>query len=221
MSEKPILFSGPMFRAIIAGRKTQTRRICKDQQSTNPFKFSESIAASHCPYGQPGDRLWVRETWQLNGNQREDVVYRATANLHSEIPWKPSIFMPRWASRLTLEITRVRVERVQDISEKDAKAEGTTLNPDYVKQKLYGDQDGGWTFEYRKLWDSINAKRGFGWFKNPWVWVIEFTVQHPVRNQSPVPTSEQCLACATPSGTPGTSPSAPPAPSDTLSSAPH
>jgi hypothetical protein len=131
-----------------------------------------------CPYGQPGDRLWVRETFRyrdLSEPPGPEFIYRATAvPLFGEV-WKPAIHMPRTASRLTLEILKVRVERAQDISEADAKAEGVEETPCWKHShepktafcRCY--RDG-----YRQLWDSINAKRGFGWDANPWVWVIEF-----------------------------------------------
>jgi hypothetical protein len=133
-----------------------------------------------CPYGKPGDRLWVRETFgyiTLAENEaftmrRPDgcpvrVYYKAEAireGWTDMVPWTPSIFMPRWASRIMLEIISVRVERLQDISEADAFAEGISG----------GDWLGDPVGEYKKLWNSINEKRGFGWDKNPWVWVIEF-----------------------------------------------
>ena len=127
-----------------------------------------------CPYGVPGDRLWVRETFYSNGMCKNTMSchYRATYNglfTPDTVPWKwtPSIFMPRWASRITLEITGVRVERVQDISEEDARAEGI---PDEYRagHRIY------YRPRFKTLWDSINAKRGFGWDSNPWVWVVEF-----------------------------------------------
>lgn len=139
-----------------------------------------------CPYGAPGDRLWVRETWRPCAvPQCSDtaicVEYRdsdycklghlATLNRSG---WRPSIFMPRWASRITLEITDVRVERVQDISEADAQAEGWD----------FSNLDFGQSYDpvsmhlarqwYSALWDSINAKRGYGWASNPWVWALTF-----------------------------------------------
>ena len=202
MKERPILFSGPMVQAILDGRKTMTRRVCKYQPSVSVRKagsmwgikggdalwhFGHKIVS--CPYGQPGDRLWVRETWMPFTEQGCPVgatIYRATDHPEpdgdSPLRWKPSIFMPRWASRITLEITAVRVERVQDISEKDAKAEGCggyvggegpmsesvlAIEPGYNHPNFF--RDG---FAY--LWDSLNAKRGYGWDANPWVWVISF-----------------------------------------------
>jgi len=130
--ERPILFSGPMIRAILAGRKTQTRRVAKltgagrvkEAGSHRNWHLADPDAVKACPYGTPGDRLWVRETFCDTGCQR--AVYRADTaveNWKYRI-WRPSIYMPRWASRITLEITDVRLERLQDISEADAAAEG-------------------------------------------------------------------------------------------------
>ncbi len=180
MSEHPILFSAAMVKAILEGRKTQTRRVIKPQPIHN-IKHREYIAVidgskKQCPYGQPGDRLWVRETWQLS--EEAGMYYPETGRLpdtlceyaadYSEVerkdggPWKPSIFMPRWASRITLEVVKVRVERLQDMSYEDAVAEG--IDHIYPQGRL----------QFRMLWDSINAKRGYGWDVNPWVWVVEF-----------------------------------------------
>lgn len=140
-----------------------------------------------CPHGAVGDRLWVKETFGVV-NSLDDVkpselprdipiIYRASS-VHPNDPstlWRPSIFMPRWASRLTLEITNVRVERVQEISEEDAKAEGVEA----VACTPVGRGPGatGWMLcrpAYQTLWDSLNKARGYGWDANPWVWVIEF-----------------------------------------------
>lgn len=204
MKERPILFSGPMVRAILEGRKTQTRRVVK-RQYVNVDKldsYTEEMQLRHCPYGVPGDRLWVRETylyddcrydrgpmpktapagWQdafyyrADGECCQQIPECACCELDGKTPWRPSIFMPRWASRITLEITDVRVQRLQDISEDDAQAEGAEHG------NLAGvdvDIDGAvWNGAYRRgfhrLWDHINAKRGFGWDKNPWVWALTF-----------------------------------------------
>ena len=188
---KPILFSGEMVRAILDGRKTQTRRVIKPQPSAgvrrSVFVLS-GLEDGHgrelrCPYGRPGDTLWVRETWASHkymddtkpseftaGAQMLPVWYRADGVQSDERgKWRPSIFMPRWASRITLRVVDVRVEQVQDISEEDAVAEGVTKNlPD------------GWICAeshrmiFKRLWNSINGTRGYAWYTNPWVWVVEF-----------------------------------------------
>ena len=216
MKEKPILFSAPMVRAILAGTKTQTRRVVK-YAITGPnqphgifdwhnakgewlaahggaFDFEKTNAALLCPYGQPGDRLWVRETWRYTASTLEEsraiteditsgiaVDWRATyidrcmkelgfsreeAEMADDFEtWRPSIHMPRWASRILLEVVSVRVERLNDISEADANAEGCN--------EPARDQD--WTQcrrWYRALWDQINGTGS--WEANPWVWVISF-----------------------------------------------
>jgi hypothetical protein len=190
--ERPILFSGPMVRAILDGKKTQTRRIIKAApadagcakwaQPQGPHwkgwagalffaggtPESRGLAEVRCPYGAPGGTLWCRETWLRNAH--DEVIYladwREQGYEWEGMGWKPSIHMPRWASRFTLEITGVRVERVQDISHKDALAEGVS----YDVSKA----DGGPVLRFSVLWNSINAARGFGWDANPWVWVVEF-----------------------------------------------
>jgi len=182
MKERPILFNTDMVRALLDGRKTQTRRVVKPQ----PYMNHDSRAQGNtnlCPYGQIGDRLWVRETWayvpktayaqstgvhQIINPNNPDMAAVYKAGWERCAPsWKPSIHMQRWASRLTLEVTDVRVERVQDISEEDAKAEGCPVrgNIDATKDPI------GW---FAWLWDSINAKRGYSWDSNPWVWVVAF-----------------------------------------------
>ena len=162
MNEKPILFSGEMVRAILDGRKTQTRRVITEkwQQCESPEDQPQTFV-SWCPYGQPGDRLWVKETFAMaipagaSIHAERKPVYRADGEVVPK--WKPSIFMPRWASRITLEIVNVRVERLQGIGGTDAFAEG------------------GFTVtQFIELWNSINASRGYGWDANPWVWIIEF-----------------------------------------------
>jgi uncharacterized protein YhfF len=188
VKERPILFSGEMVRAILAGRKTQTRRVVKSQPSAEfmpvigeyhrtmvdgrtgecfpskqiYFGASDGDEDFPSPYGRLGDRLWVRETFSTSDCHHGQVVYRADGeNNLSDMTWKPSIFMPRSASRITLAIMAVRVERLKDISNEDCFAEG--LPPETTKgnRTWYGD-----------LWESIN---GVGsWDKNPWVWVIEF-----------------------------------------------
>lgn len=138
-----------------------------------------------CPYGVPGDRLWVRETWGLHPDVDEQlkedhcapasidlddaqhVGYRADqSGAWAVKKWRPSIFMPRWASRITLEVVNVRVERVQEITDTGGMREGWKCDPnnlDYLPRQWF-----------RDLWDSINANRGYSWESNPWVWVIEF-----------------------------------------------
>ena len=186
MKERPILFSGPMVRAILDGRKTQTRRPVKPQPI--PFGLDNRpwmpVGGVHqdrwlCPIGQPGDRLWVRETWRqfdagiecacydecFCRRHRGKPIYRADCD--SEDKWRPSIHMPRWASRITLEITRVWVERVQDITEEDAKAEGCCGGHSSIP---------GYAFSatprehFRHIWQSIYGT----WDANPWVWAVEF-----------------------------------------------
>ncbi len=183
ISERPILFSGEMVRAILVGRKTQTRRVVK-VPIIDRNGFGCELGASelserdmqYCPYGQPGDRLWVKETFGIpyklvKGRiaPREDIVYRANPRDESSpLKWKPSIFMRREYCRLVLEIVRVRVERVQDITEADAKAEGVQASTT-VEMK---DGSPCYTLPYQKLWTQINGCDS--WYKNPWVWVIEF-----------------------------------------------
>jgi hypothetical protein len=191
VSEKPILFKGPLVRAILEGRKTVTRRIVKPQpirdgddlddwywssprydngDGCNFFHTDEDHAkelmATACPYGVAGDRLWVRESFgtQLGSfGESLEYVFKATDDERLG-PWKPSIFMPRSASRLLLEIVSVRVERLQEISTEDACAEGMST-----------DHAGDWTAreQFQDTWDKINFKRG-SWASNPWVWVITF-----------------------------------------------
>lgn len=201
MKERGILFSGLMVCAILDGRKTQTRRVVNPQPSTNGFVRLRSAQCDDCgdhyerapkrckcgctlfksvevpiskfdtsPYGRRGDRLWVRETW-CQSQHLGDIFYRATHQFNVMIPWRPSIFMPRKFSRITLEIVSVRVERVQDISGEDAQAEGWPRAQELFPGVNTNSKAQDW---YRKLWDSINAKRGFGWDKNPWCWVLEF-----------------------------------------------
>lgn len=169
MKARPILFSGAMVRALLEGRKTQTRRVMKPQGMAIAAK---GAPAYYCPHGEIGDALWVRETYCENN--MGDPVYKATADLEvrdlewefGKVRWKPSIYMPRWASRLTLEITGVRVERLQDISDTDAMAEGVdrtnTSLRGYAKER------------FKRLWQSINGTDS--WDANPWVWVLEFKV---------------------------------------------
>lgn len=194
---KPIIFSGAMVRAILSGQKTQTRRVVNPKPSMShllaprmhTLREGPMGVPRSCPYGKPGDRLWVREMflidnpeyvatyksepWRGTPNPSDaEVYYFASEKDPSIFPrWKPSIHMPRWASRITLEVTDVRVERLQDITEDDAKAEGCSL---VIIDGFV--ECGTRKTTFRKLWDSINAKRGFGWDANPWVWCISFKI---------------------------------------------
>jgi hypothetical protein len=220
VKERPILFSAEMIRALLAGRKSKTRRVMKPQPEKTPYGWRWRICAwdecgvavgdvrsplDYCPYGKPGDLLWVREGWTLYAANFDEkfarVRYSADATNKKVVPasWpvdvslkqRPSIHMPRWASRITLELTSVRVERLQDISEEDAKAEGVEPNKmtagdladlqisdcaPFVKglAKALGPGQFTHTFTYRMLWDELNEKRGFPWKSNPWVWVLAF-----------------------------------------------
>ncbi len=175
MRERPILFSAPMVRAILGGRKTQTRRVVKDRYIDAVFlvHFFKYLRGN-CPYGQPGDRLWVRESFcDARSAGAGCVLYRASGDRACR--WKPSIHMPRSASRILLEITAVRVERLNDISEADAKAEGLMR----VSDGFRGADGLPWyanpVASYRSLWESINGAGS--WAANPWVWVIEFNLE--------------------------------------------
>ncbi len=226
IKERPILFSGEMIRAILGGRKVQTRRVIKlpcgpgRNAQGNNWSLSTQADGSYwpeyhmagwpeyrrmpCPHGRVGDRLWCRETYHASDlcrdyQQQSDVIYRADTERAKPIPgsslvWKPSIFMPRWASRLTLEIVDIRVERVQDITEEDAIAEGIKrfFAPYHVRESwprtpnkmlpaIYGtgERNDAEDFSARgafwRLWNSINGKKfGTSWNENPWCWVISF-----------------------------------------------
>ncbi len=201
--ERPIIFSGDSIRAILENRKTQTRRIIKT--TADILSLPEILPATieafkkawleTSPY-QIGGILWVRETWQdycptWNGSwcgcgsqemiqKTHKLVYRASDDSlvdgRKPLKWKSPIFMPRWASRITLEITNVRVERVQDISEEDAKAEGSSVyewrgDPDQGENRGWVDI-GDYQKAFRDIWDSIH---GLGaWDRNDWVWAITF-----------------------------------------------
>ena len=183
MKERPILFTGEMVRAILDGRKTQTRRVVKDvvegpggwPSFTKGRHHGNMVKPKYCTYGQHGDLLYVREAFIHQPAEylpeascsipfvEEHTVYRADVPGDSAgAGWSPSIHMPKRLCRLWLRVKSVRVERVQDISIDDAFAEGVRCINDRER------------IEFRKLWDSINAKRGFGWDVNPWTWVIEF-----------------------------------------------
>ncbi|HCY2152874.1 TPA: hypothetical protein O1J22_004161 [Escherichia coli] len=183
MKKRGMIFNDEMVRAILGGNKTQTRRIVEEKFYGRAV--AAELLAKHCPYGQPGDRIWVRETYRVHGKATDvaTLVYRASVrNSWTEqthrVPvdvcnkpvsekWTPSIHMPRWASRILLEITDVRVERLHDMSEADAKAEGATpatykiTPPEAVYRVGFDD-----------IWRSIYGQDN--WLSNPWVWVIEF-----------------------------------------------
>ncbi|MGQ3018758.1 hypothetical protein [Phenylobacterium sp.] len=197
MTDRPILFSAPMVRALLSGAKTQTRRIVKfdglldfEQGADGVWQFRTAggVTAVRCPYGVPGDRLWVKETWRPFEAFQPwdlDIRYHADGELRTikdgefgEGDWTmpkhaargnvSPLFMPRFASRITLEITGVRVERLAAISEADAEAEGVqepTLVPSLGA--FWSSRDG-----FARLWNHINGPSA--WAANPWVWVVEF-----------------------------------------------
>jgi hypothetical protein len=207
VKERPILFKGEMVNAILAGHKTQTRRIVKPTCSVqtfydylpndeypyymrrkdavwDSFKTMEKLAKKYCPYGTVGDRLWVRETWGQYildiGDVRQErrYVYRADemdtpSDNGCDTPWRPSIFMPRHASRITLEIADVRVQRLQDITEADILAEGVTVD---LAAKMTGTP---WSdlptlhHAWAALWDYINYEKA-PYESNPYVWALTF-----------------------------------------------
>ncbi len=178
-----------MVRAILEGRKTQTRRIVKFPLRDRDFgcelagnEIGEAEAHRLCPYGKPGDRLWVRETWAPRAQGGYWYAADPETALFKEswigFKWRPSIFMPRSASRITLEIIGVRVERLQEISEADALAEGIVRWDSPGAHYMFaineaGDYNGPTArLVYQGLWDRINGVDS--WASNPWVWVIEF-----------------------------------------------
>lgn len=187
MKTRPILFSGPMVRAILEGRKTMTRRIAKPEHfrgSVMPpdLALARPDSMTFCPYGTQGDRLWVRETWmsvfevdtgflgwayRAGGMPQDD---RSAGNyMDGTDRWSPSIHMPRAASRITLEITGVRVERLQEITHADAIAEGCQPHPNATTQSKCDD--------FKRLWESINGPAS--WDANPYVWAITFNRIEP------------------------------------------
>ncbi len=192
MRERPIIFSAESVKAILEGRKTQSRRVTKPQPLDSYLPDSDILKAlkripqktlrlrdkdnpefihviPKCPYGQVGDRLWVRETWVQCSypSPSQEIHYKASHNKALSEKWHSPIFMPRWASRVTLEITGIRVERVQEITEEDARDEG-------VKPFMIDAFHATYLRPFELTWDSLNAKRGFGWESNPFVWVIGF-----------------------------------------------
>ncbi|EMB9098500.1 hypothetical protein VAK37_004380 [Escherichia coli] len=215
VKERGMIFNDEMVRAILGGNKTQTRRIVEEKFYGRAV--AAELLAKHCPYGQPGDRIWVREAWAILGNEdgcsvdwndnlclgdekNAARIYRAsceqkpgdyglwsipddadwkphTVNEKFEGGWRPSIHMPRWASRILLEITNVRVERLNDISECDARDEGVppagSLLPDHPGTFLTPKGDFAMAkVAFQRLWESIYGEES--WNANPWVWVIEF-----------------------------------------------
>lgn len=220
MTEHPILFSGPLVRAILDGSKTVTRRPVRRPSKASPESFQEAMSWAQ-RNGKPGvakigpcdgiewrtkppclagDRLWVRETWACWYGAPDDygrVRYQATGDIYetdgrsvcsipsSEVPpeshkWKPSIHMPRWACRLLLDVVDVRVERLQDITEAEARAEGMDPRPGPSDEVDCGSGHG--YFEpapsavgmFEEAWDAIYGKGPYAWRENPWVWRIEF-----------------------------------------------
>ena len=195
MKERPILFSGPMVRVILDGCKTMTRRVVKLRAGEIAHEGGDgslhAVANTtwgdcierviQCPYGVPGDLLWVRETWasDVDGcpaglSYRADHLDPRGDGPANPMRWRPSIFMPRWASRLTLRIMSVSVERLQEITEEDAMREGVKAEFVSTHPRIYS-----YRAPFAELWDSINAERGFGWDTNPWVWVIGFELSPP------------------------------------------
>lgn len=222
MPDRPIIFSAESVSAILEGRKTQTRRLVtvpwQGSRRALPYEpyyveedgelmvdcseaddshgngdYREASTCLRCPYGQPGDRLWVRETWRFDGPPGSLPVVRfrsdCTALLIERLGevasaaylawarsgqrgygrWRSPMFMPRWASRITLEVVEVRVQRLQEITEEDARAEGvdfeaTGPDPESPESLVCG---------FERLWDAINGKRAT-WASNPWVWAVTF-----------------------------------------------
>jgi len=178
--EHPIIFNAWSILHILNGTKTQTRRVIKkhpliDCGMSDAFiKDPDNYVIQDCPFGGVGDLLWVRETYEIREvdtefGVEERIFYRVDCDDKPETRWCPAIFMPRKYSRLFLEITDVRIERVQDIIEADALAEGC---------RIWMGQDGIKTDtavnDFARIWEEINAKRGFSLKVNPWVWVISF-----------------------------------------------
>ena len=230
MKERPILFSSSMVRALLAGKKTQTRRLVKSQpmmgmvagrpdlgtgwiwqngkaRFNNPCDEKElaDAMATHkgvCPYGVPGDRLWVKETWRTAADldaYSPTTIAQRCLDAGYERPWAPmryeadghhiahdgwtaegktrvSIHMPRWASRITLAVKAVRVERLNDISEEDARAEGVRWQNAAIVVRdgeIQSEMSGTCRGAFACLWDSINGDRA-PFASNPWVWVVSF-----------------------------------------------
>jgi hypothetical protein len=214
VKERPILMTGESVRAILDGRKTQTRRVVKGMPEcdiagayfdaycggngwgwwTADNRLCNAHGESRCPYGKPGDLLWVKETWGVKSYREYDPsgafsmatgemcpVYKVACPGVPDESWRSPMFMPRWASRLTLEITDVRVQRLHEISESDAEAEvlKPVQGPLHTSMWEYSGSFGGQFDDpvsaYRFLWDRINGKK-HPWASNPWVWAITFNV---------------------------------------------
>lgn len=196
MRERPILMSAPMVRALLNGTKTQTRRVVRwpetfsgsfdhlRQDAVEYFNAGLLPLRLRCPYGAPGDVLWVREAWCHTGTgvwtisdarnaYDGQVIYRADGE-RDGVKWWPSIHMPRWASRITLRITDVRVERLQDIGEADARAEGCPFDHEgnQYEPPAADPWQGYGRASFSLLWSKING--GASWDANPWVWVVAF-----------------------------------------------
>ena len=211
MKERPIIFNTENVKAILDGRKTQTRRVVKPCSKATLHDGSQPewvFTLAKCPFGQVGDRLWVRETWRILDDTMllDDLVrveYQADGQIikrrYGDIAWneggidlpviasamkdsrvKPSHHLPHIISRITLEITGVRVERLQEITEEDVRAEGIRCYDDVLHLPPTVSIASYITAEFVSLWDSLNAKRGYGWETNPWVWVLDF--KHYNRN---------------------------------------
>jgi len=209
MKERPIPFSGDMVQAILEGRKTMTRRPLKPQppvwerpkgdysimefreygKDSGNFRWlgaglpclkSPYNRVWRCPYGQPGDRLWVRETWAKQLGSQLFQYKASNDQLHGLNKWKSPLFMPRWASRITLEIVKVRVERLQEITERDAVCEGMDGHCPLDKMTWNTPRE-----QFIKLWNFLYIKKpDLQWQANPWVWMIEFKLcQNYVKNR--------------------------------------
>ncbi|HDY87415.1 MAG TPA: hypothetical protein ENH82_04775 [bacterium] len=223
---KPILMTVEMAKATLDGRKTQTRRVCKTQSTTNEkpylrpdglyiYTLCNGVGTGYpfkCPYGKIGDRLYVREThyrfgkwvkngisktgkqrWKFKATHDYDIRYydnpppNIRSNSYRKIGWyqRPSIFMPKWASRIKVDITDIRIGRVQDITVEDCLKEGIEMDSEYASllisqaESPYDCRAKHEDIEkmvFENLWDSINLKRGYGWRVNPFIWVVEFKI---------------------------------------------
>jgi hypothetical protein len=190
-SARPILFSLGMVQAILDDQRTQTRRVIRPEPLGVPasgircgwlddgvqWGFRGEDREWVSPYGSAGDSLWVRETWQQTRQRKSDgerfclrhpgeglgdLHYAADGEPDEPPRWRPSIHMPRWASRITLTVTEVRAERLHAITVEDCRAEGILLDRKHARGL------------FQSLWECINARRGYGWTVNPWVWVVTF-----------------------------------------------